>query len=147
MKNILMVQIRKYVDSGDITFGDMEQSQLFDRYILNNYPWMTNHIVWSKVNDARRINLDGVSQEGIAEFIRGTRLGKYNKVAIVYSASEEFLIAKLEFTIEKFDLLIRTIHDHCYFVGIIYQDDKYQLVNDDFVEYEFAGRHLLSGRI
>lgn len=147
MNEFLLKRIESYLDKGDIKLGDIESSNTFNDYISEAYPWIASHIIWKQVSDTKSVDLQAANQETIVKFINSSRLRSYSKVAMVYSASEECLIMTLQFLIENLEFLTSLVVFQCYFVGVRNIEDKYELISEDFIEYEFNGSFRLTGKI
>ncbi|MCA0455509.1 MAG: hypothetical protein LCI00_16160 [Chloroflexi bacterium] len=145
MKEIILKRIEAYLSSGDIQLGDVESSNKFNDYVSEAYPWIGSHIIWEQVRDIQRIDLLSSNHE-IKKFINSSRLGSYSTVAMVYSASEECLFMSLPFLIENVEFLTTLVIFQCYFVGVRKTDDQYELICEDFVEYEFNSDYRLTGK-
>ncbi len=146
MDERLRPELKRLIDEGTIKLGDKSLCTAFNDFIVAEYPWIANHILWNQVNDVVEFKLMESGIEVLRDIIYSTRLARHENIAMVYSVFHECLFTTLEFLIENEELLTAQGFPQCYFVGVEYKNGDPYLMNEDFVEYEWSDGFWLRGR-
>jgi hypothetical protein len=139
--------VRALIAQGAVTTLPLELSRSFEQHLAAHYPLQPEQAVdWNLVSGSVRLRWVGIADERVYSFVKKTRLGPFEQVAVWYNGREACLACPLSFAVYNLDSLYLRASGAKFVFGLRMQPDgSYRGYFDDFVELFLGSSMWLSG--